>query len=265
MSDALTPQDKPAVEKKTAAEKKAEKLNALPWQPWKLNDLNTPLVSAKAKNPIEPLFPEDHGAEEHQDIEPLSQFQVDQNELQRLQIQAQQQGHQQGFEAGQQQGYQAGFQAGQEAGHLQGLQEAQQQQTVLTEHWQHMVTDFQQTLDALDSVIASRLMQMALTAAKQVLGQPPICDGSALLNQIQQLIQQEPMFKGKTQLRVNPADFERVEQQLGVTLSLHGWRLLADNQIHSGGCKVSAEDGDMDASLATRWHELCRLAAPGDL
>src|SRR5471032_271775 len=130
MSDALTPQDKPAVEKKTAAEKKAEKLNALPWQPWKLNDLNTPLVSAKAKNPIEPLFPEDHGAEEHQDIEPLSQFQVDQNELQRLQIQAQQQGHQQGFEAGQQQGYQAGFQAGQEAGHVQGVQEAQQQQAV---------------------------------------------------------------------------------------------------------------------------------------
>lgn len=272
MSDALTPQNKPADEKKTAAEKKAEKLNALPWQPWKLNDLNTPVFSGNAsfaskeyKTPIEPLFPDDEQQEDGDDAEPLSQFQVDQNELQRLQLQAQQQGHQQGFDAGQQQGYQAGFQAGQEAGHLQGVQEAQQQQAVLTEHWQHLVTDFQQTLDALDSVIASRLMQMALTAAKQVLGQPPICDGSALLNQIQQLIQQEPMFKGKPQLRVNPADFERVEQQLGVTLSLHGWRLLADSQIHAGGCKVSAEDGDMDASLATRWHELCRLAAPGDL
>lgn len=257
MSDDLTPQNKPAGPKKSTAEKKAEMLNALPWQPWKLNDLNTPTY----KTPIEPLFPEDE-AESHED---LPQEQVDHNELIRLQMQAQQQGHKEGYDAGQQQGYQAGFQAGQEAGQLQGVQEAQQQQAVLTEHWQHMVTDFQQTLDALDSVIASRLMQMALTAAKQVLGQPPICDGSALLNQIQQLIQQEPMFKGKPQLRVNPADFERVEQQLGVTLSLHGWRLLADSQIHAGGCKVSAEDGDMDASLATRWHELCRLAAPGDL
>ncbi len=257
MSDALTPQDKPAEPKKSTAEKKAEMLNALPWQPWKLNDLNTPTY----KTPIEPLFPDD----EAENQEDLPQEQVDHNELMRLQMQAQQQGHKEGYDAGQQQGYQAGFQAGQEAGQLQGVQEAQQQQAILTEHWQHMVTDFQQTLDALDSVIASRLMQMALTAAKQVLGQPPICDGSALLNQIQQLISQEPMFKGKPQLRVNPADFERVEQQLGVTLSLHGWRLLADNQIHAGGCKVSAEDGDMDASLATRWHELCRLAAPGDL
>jgi flagellar assembly protein FliH len=257
MSDDLTPQDKPVEPKKSTEEKKAEKLNALPWKAWKLNDLNTPSY----QTPIEPLFAED----EPENAEVLTQVQVDQSELQRLQMQAQQQGHQQGYDAGQQQGYQAGFQAGQEAGQLQGVQEAQQQQAVLTEHWQHMVTEFQQTLDALDSVIASRLMQMALTAAKQVLGQPPICDGSALLNQIQQLIQQEPMFKGKPQLRVNPADFERVEQQLGVTLSLHGWRLLADNQIHAGGCKVSAEDGDMDASLATRWHELCRLAAPGTL
>ncbi len=114
-------------------------------------------------------------------------------------------------------------------------------------------------------MIASRLMQLALTAAKQVLGQPPVCDGTALLAQIQQLIQQEPMFNGKPQLRVHPDDYPRVEQQLGVTLSLHGWRLLADGELHPGGCKVSAEEGDLDASLATRWHELCRLAAPGEV
>ncbi|MNT57247.1 Flagellar assembly protein FliH [compost metagenome] len=108
-------------------------------------------------------------------------------------------------------------------------------------------------------------MQLALTAAKQVLGQPPVCDGTALLAQIQQLIQQEPMFSGKPQLRVHPDDYQRIEQQLGATLSLHGWRLLADGQLHPGGCKVSADEGDLDASLATRWHELCRLAAPGDV
>jgi flagellar assembly protein FliH len=235
----------------------SDKIKNLPWQPWKLKDLTEPLT----KTAIEPLFPESQS----DTGEVRSEMVVDQTELQRLFQRAEQQGHQQGYDQGQQQGYQAGFTAGQEAGQAQGLQEAQQQQQLLTDHWQLLVADFQQTLDALDSVIASRLMQMALTAAKQVLGQAPICDGSALLHQIQQLIQLEPMFKGKPQLRVNPADFERVEHQLGVTLSLHGWRLLADNQIHSGGCKVSAEDGDMDASLATRWHELCRLAAPGDL
>ncbi|MDU4274803.1 MAG: flagellar assembly protein FliH, partial [Enterobacter asburiae] len=118
-------------------------------------------------------------------------------------------------------------------------------------------------LDALDSVIASRLMQMALEAARQVIGQTPVVDNTALIKQIQGLLQQEPLFSGKPQLRVHPDDLQRVEESLGATLNLHGWRLRGDPSLHHGGCKVSADEGDLDASVATRWQELCRLAAPG--
>ncbi|WP_283603469.1 flagellar assembly protein FliH [Serratia proteamaculans] len=225
----------------------SDRINTLPWQPWSLNDLNEP------KPELAPLplpVVETYGV-------PLDDSVVQEQQLAQLRLQAEQQGQQLGYADGQQKGYDAGFQAGMEEGRQQGLLEAQQQQ--------QLVTEFQHTLDALDSVIASRLMQLALTAAKQVLGQPPVCDGTALLAQIQQLIQQEPMFSGKPQLRVHPDDYHRIEQQLGATLSLHGWRLLADGQLHPGGCKVSADEGDLDASLATRWHELCRLAAPGEV
>ena len=107
------------------------------------------------------------------------------------------------------------------------------------------------------------LMQMALEAARQVIGQTPTVDNSALIKQIQQLLQQEPLFSGKPQLRVHPDDLQRVDDMLGATLSLHGWRLRGDPTLHPGGCKVSADEGDLDASVATRWQELCRLAAPG--
>ncbi len=123
---------------------------------------------------------------------------------------------------------------------------------------QQLVNEFQNTLDALDSVIASRLMQMATEAARQVIGQTPAVDNSALIKQIQQLLQQEPLFSGKPQLRVHPDDLQRVEEMLGATLSLHGWRLRGDPTLHHGGCKVSADEGDLDASVATRWQELCR-------
>ncbi|MGG8079949.1 flagellar assembly protein FliH [Klebsiella aerogenes] len=232
----------------------SDRINSMPWQPWSLNDLGD---AAPAFEPPLPTL-------DNEALQPDAQAEL-QQQLAALRLQAEQQGQQSGYTDGQQKGYEAGFQQGLEEGRQQGLLEAQQQQQPLTDHWQQLVSEFQHTLDALDSVIASRLMQLALTAAKQVLGQPPVCDGTALLTQIQQLIQQEPMFNGKPQLRVHPQDYERVEQQLGTTLSLHGWRLLADGDLHPGGCKVSAEEGDLDASLATRWHELCRLAAPGDL
>ncbi|TAI86997.1 flagellar assembly protein FliH [Pectobacterium versatile] len=233
----------------------------LAWQPWKPNDLAEPVsksvptyqVSDEAELPDMENFSEENVLSAAED------------ELASLRESTMQQARETGFAQGHQQGYDAGYQEGLAKGHQQGLQNALQQQQPIIEQMQQMVTEFQQTLDTLDSVIPARLMQLALTAAKQILGQPPVCDGNALLGQIQQLIQQEPMFSGKTQLRVHPSDLERVEQFLGPTLSLHGWRLLADSQLHPGGCKVSAEEGDLDASLATRWHELCRLAAPGEL
>ncbi|TYL43690.1 flagellar assembly protein FliH [Dickeya sp. ws52] len=241
----------------------------LDWQPWKLDDLSAPTKpvtkgvapsTSVSSTTLSPMPQEDDNG-----FFAMSDFQPPQDDLATLREQVLQQARETGFAEGKQQGYAAGYQDGLQAGTQQGLQNAVQQQQPVIAQMQQMVNEFQQTLDALDSVIVSRLMQLALTAARQVIGQSPVCDGTALMGQIQQLIQQEPMFSGKPQLRVHPSDLEMVEQHLGPTLSLHGWRLLADNQLHPGGCKVSAEEGDLDASIATRWHELCRLAAPGEL
>ncbi|MFP1887555.1 flagellar assembly protein FliH [Lonsdalea quercina] len=228
--------------------------NELPWRPWTLTDLAAPPPSAQQEE-IKPSHSEE---EETSPVEALESLELLREEVQLKAKDA-------GYKDGQQKGYDEGYQVGLTEGRQQGAQEEKQQQEKLTEQMQQMVTEFQQTLDSLDSVITARLMQMALTAAKQVLGQAPVCDGTALLNQIQQMIQQEPLFSGKPNLRVHPSDMERVEKQLGPTLAQHGWRLLADNQLHPGGCKVSAEDGDLDASIATRWHELCHMAAPGEV
>ena len=180
-----------------------------------------------------------------------------------LQLQAHEQGYNAGLAEGRQKGHEQGYQDGLAQGLEQGQTQARAQHAPIHARMQQLVSEFQNTLDALDSVIASRLMQMALEAARQVIGQTPIVDNAALIKQIQQLLQQEPLFSGKPQLRVHPDDLQRVEEMLGATLSLHGWRLRGDPTLHHGGCKVSADEGDLDASVATRWQELCRLAAPG--
>ncbi|MGU3523339.1 flagellar assembly protein FliH [Enterobacteriaceae bacterium C23F] len=228
--------------------------DAMPWKVWQPDDLAPP---------VQAFVPE---FTEHADAEPedeISEEQKLQQQLAQIQMQAHEQGYNAGLAegraAGQSQGYQEGLAQGQE----QGLAQAQQQQVPLHARMQQLVSEFQHTLDALDSVIASRLMQMALEAARQVIGQAPIVDNSALIKQIQGLLQQEPLFSGKPQLRVHPEDLQRVEEMVGATLNLHGWRLRGDPSLHHGGCKVSADEGDLDASVATRWQELCRLAAPG--
>lgn len=230
--------------------------SSLPWQRWQPNDLG------QLDKPLMASFDEPEAPLAELTDDPFSQQQF---ELEQMQHQARTEAQGQGYSEGYQKGYSESQKAGYDAGFQQGLAEAQQQQAPLQARMQQLVSEFHHTMEALDSVIAARLMQLALEAARQIIGQAPHVDGTALLRQIQGMIQQEPMLSGKPTLRVHPDDLPRIEQTLGATLSLHGWRLLADSTIHPGGCKVSAEDGDLDASIATRWHELCRLAAPGEL
>lgn len=224
-----------------------------PWKVWQPDDLAPPSEE-------ETFIPE---REPDAQAVTLSEEALRQQQLAHIQIQAHEQGYQAGLEEGRAAGQQQGYQDGLAQGLQQGTAQAQQEQAPLHARMQQLVNEFQHTLDAMDSVIASRLMQMALEAARQIIGQTTSIDSSALIKQIQALLQQEPLFSGKPQLRVNPDDLPRVEAVLGTTLSLHGWRLRGDPTLHPGGCKVSADEGDLDASVATRWQELCRLAAPG--
>ncbi|CDL82190.1 Flagellar assembly protein fliH [Xenorhabdus cabanillasii JM26] len=225
------------------------------WQPWLPGELTQwETLQAKLESP-----------DDEQELSEQERLQEQARILDELKKQACQTGHDQGFAEGQSRGYEQGTEEGRQAGFEQGLQEAREQQQAVIEQWKALLTDFNHSLDGLDTVIASRLMQLSLTAAHHILGQPAVCDGTALLNQIREFIQQEPLLSGKPQLRIHPQNIPLVEQQLGEILKLHGWRLIADNKLHPGGCKVSADDGDLDASLATRWHAMCRLAVSGEL
>lgn len=234
--------------------------NEMPWKVWTPDDLAIPLAAEFA-----PLITQEQPATDvgEGEEDELSDEQKQQQHLAQIQMQAHDAGYNAGLAEGRKAGYDAAYQEGLAQGVEQGLNQARQQQAPIHARMQQLVSEFQYTLDALDSVIASRLMQMALEAARQVLGHAPVVDNSALIKQIQLLLQQEPLFSGKPQLRVHPDDLQRVEEMLGATLSLHGWRLRGDPTLHQGGCKVSADEGDLDASVATRWQELCRLAAPG--
>ena len=229
----------------------------LPWKIWTPDDLSPPRAE------FVPVNLESDGTDEENTEPELSEEELRAQQLAQIQMQAHDQGYAAGMNEGRQKGQEQGYQEGLAQGLAQGLEQARTQQAPIHARMQQLVSEFQNTLDALDSVIASRLMQMALEAARQVIGHTPPVDNSSLIKQIQGLLQQEPLFSGKPQLRVHPDDLQRVEEMLGATLSLHGWRLRGVPTLHHGGCKVSADEGDLDASVATRWQELCRLAAPG--
>ena len=226
------------------------------WQPW----WPDPLLPVPGPDVL--LTPEEDAIVIPEQPE-LSEAERLAQQLAAAQMQGREQGYAAGLAEGRSAGRDEGYQQGLDAGLTQGLEQARQQQAPVQAQMQQLVRDFQHALDALDGVIVTRLTQLALAAARQVIGGTRAPDDGALVAQIQHLLQQEPLFSGRPQLRVHPDDLALVGQMLGETLEAHGWRLYADPALHRGGCSVCADEGDLDASLATRWQALCQLAAPG--
>ncbi|KYP96945.1 hypothetical protein BG74_06590 [Sodalis-like endosymbiont of Proechinophthirus fluctus] len=186
-----------------------------------------------------------------------------QEELTLLRTQAEHRGFKQGKQEGEKQGYQQGFDKGHSDGFEQGLQDAQAEQERITVQMADFLRELKATLAGMDAVMPTRLMQIALTAAGKILGQSPVCDSRVVLSTIQQLLHDRPLFAGCLRLYVHPDDLPSLQSNLGSTLESQGWLLIADGQLLRGGCRIVAEDGEVDATLETRWQQLCQILKEG--
>lgn len=189
-------------------------------------------------------------------------------ELKQLRLRMEQkgfaEGQAKGLEEGNRQGYQQGFLQGQEEGRAQALAEAAQEQKQKMAGIEQLMTTFRGELTSLQRAIPSRLVQLSLTATRAVIGHNLVDDHPALLAKIQHLMQQESLFKGPLLLWVGQQDAAYVQEQLGETLAKQGWELHIDPQILTGGCRITSEEGEMDATLSSRWEALCQLGRAGD-
>ena len=187
-----------------------------------------------------------------------------QAELQRLRRQMEQkglaQGLAQGIEEGRKQGYDEGYQQGRQAGIEQGLAEIKDRQQQTLAQFNDLLHSFQAALDNLEKVIPSRLVQLALMAARATLGTNVVFDNNLLLEKIQSLLQQEPLFQAPVQLWVSADEFPTVQEQLSDVLAKHQWELRADEAMLPGGCRITSAECELDATVASNWQALCQLS-----
>ncbi|SFU20138.1 flagellar assembly protein FliH [Kosakonia arachidis] len=196
-------------------------------------------------------------------VDPASEAQF-QAELARLRQQAEREGYatgeRNGLEEGQTRGYREGFNHGRAEGLAQGTAEANTQQRALISRFTLLVDEFQAALDSLDSVIPARLVQLSLNAVRSMLGKQIVCDTSVLLEKIRQLLQENLQFTNQIELWVSDEDLPMVQEHLGEMLQGRGWALHADAKMVPGGCRITAEEGELDGSLSANWQMLCNLA-----
>lgn len=169
---------------------------------------------------------------------------IDEAELERLRLQAQQKGEIEGR--------QQGFAQGHGEGYAVGLSLAQEQAQSL----RVLLQSLPAALRAAEREVADDLLTLALDIARQLVRQTLADEPQTILPLVRELLHAEPALSGTPRLLLNADDAALVQQHLADDLQAAGWRIRTDLSIQRGGCRVHAASGALDATLETRWERV---------
>ena len=178
----------------------------------------------------------------------------------RIRAQAEKEGYQAGFTQGRNEGYRAGLAEGRAAGKQQGLDEGRREAateldkriTQTLAPLAPLARNFDAALARLDSDFAAQLVELALAVgchlARHTLDMKP----QLVTGIVRDLLHVEPALVGKPRLWLHPEDLVLVQQQLGDELAAANWSLHPDDQVSRGGCRVTGNNGEIDATWEQR-------------
>ena len=147
-------------------------------------------------------------------------------------------------------GFAAGERDGFHSGQLKAQQEARQRLDARMEEIETLMRQLMEPMHEQDEQIEDMLLKVVETMVRQVIQRELVTDSSQIVRVLRGALKALPMGAGNIRIYLNPADFEAVK----ALRERHeeSWRLLEDDQLLPGGCRVETEHSQVDATLETR-------------
>jgi len=212
------------------------------WRRWRMDELASPDQAARSQRERRELMRQ-QAARRQTELDAMRE---------QARQEAQQAGYQEGYAQGQQAGYEAGLKEGREAGEA----ELQRQTRETLEPLLPLAAQFGEALAGLDEEVAERLVDLALATGRQLAGEALEARPEAILDIVRELLHVEPALSGRPRLWLHPADLALVKAQLGHEFEAAGWQLQPDDLVSRGGCRATSANGDLDATLESRWEAI---------
>ncbi|MCQ8897757.1 FliH/SctL family protein [Limnobacter humi] len=144
---------------------------------------------------------------------------------------------------------QRGYKQGQQQGYAEGFEQAEQERQTLTAVAAQINDQFEQ----YKTQLADKLLALAVSVSKKVLAdtlQAHTDHAALLLNQVLDGLQ----LDGKAMtVRAHPSTLAQLKQHLGEDHTLGNVRWVEDPQQLPGGLVLQHAEGEVDASIQTRW------------
>ncbi|WP_018925044.1 flagellar assembly protein FliH [Pseudomonas umsongensis] len=153
-----------------------------------------------------------------------------------------------------QEAYNEGFAVGEKEGFhsttLKVRQEAEVALTAKIAHLEQLMANLFEPIAEQDTQIEKSLVDLVQHITKQVIQRELAIDSTQIEHVMREALKLLPLGVGNVRLYVNPQDFEQVK----ALRERHEetWRIVEDESLLPGGCRVETEHSRIDATIETR-------------
>jgi flagellar assembly protein FliH len=161
------------------------------------------------------------------------------------------------LEAIRQDAYNEGFATGEKdgfhAGQLKAKQEADTALAAKLGGLEQLMTQLFEPIAEQDQQLEVALISLLEQMVRQVIQRELVSDSSQIRQVLSGALKLLPMGAGNIRIHLNPQDFEMVK----ALRERHeeSWRLLEDDSLLPGGCRVESELSRIDATVETRLNQ----------
>ncbi|KQX96735.1 flagellar assembly protein FliH [Massilia sp. Root133] len=179
--------------------------------------------------------------------EPMIQLPTAQ-ELEAIRAAARDDGYAEGLEAGEAEGHAAGYEEGLALGRAEAAEEL--------EHLRQLATTFGDAVTQADEAIANDVLELALHLARGMVRMAFDVKPDLIIPVVREAIDYLPNLQQPALLMLHPEDALIVRSGIGHELDKNGWRIVEDDSIARGGCRVDTASNQIDAQIGARWQRL---------
>jgi|SRR5882672_1519498 len=143
-----------------------------------------------------------------------------------------------------------------QAAHNEGFAEGRARATALAAQLEAVLGSVTSEVQKWETQIAEDIVSLAVEIARHVVRESLAVRKELIVPVVRDAMQQMPLFNAPVRLGLHPADVELVREEIGDQLSQLGWKIVEDERVEPGGCRIESAASQIDATNATRWERI---------
>jgi len=121
------------------------------------------------------------------------------------------------------------------------------------------LTSLGSPFENLDDQVEQEVVELVISMVRQLIRREIKMDPSHVAGVVREALSALPVANREVTLVLNPEDAKVIREVFTISEKEQGWKIVEDPVLDRGGCKVMANDSQIDATLESR---LDALIAP---